>query len=183
MKEVGLIMGVFGIEVTTQAELKKIAKGTTIEQIKKTIEILRKNDIAIVADIMMGFDYDTEEIVKQRFEFADQADPDVLWIGYVTPAPNSPMWRIALKKNWIDPKKVDFSTWDFLHPVIPTDHLTTEDLGRLGSWCMREFFSKPGRINRNMESNFDPLAKLCFKDVMDGVGKWEAAAVKGEVQI
>jgi hypothetical protein len=26
MKEVGLFMGVFGIEVTTQAELKKIAK-------------------------------------------------------------------------------------------------------------------------------------------------------------
>jgi len=183
MKENGLFMGVFGIEVTTQSELKRIAKGITIDQIKKTIEILRKNDIAIVADIMMGFDYDTEEIIKQRFEFTDQVDPDILWVGYVTPAPNSPMWRIALKKNWIDVKKVDFSQWDFLHPVIPTDHLSTEDLGRLGSWCMREFFSKPGRINRIMESNFDPLAKLCFQDVMAGVGKWEAAATKGQVQI
>lgn len=183
MKENGLIMGVFGIEVTTQSELKKIAKGITIDQIKKTIAMFRKNDIAIVADIMMGFDYDTEEIIKQRFEFTDQVDPDILWVGYVTPAPNSPMWRIALKKNWIDVKKVDFSQWDFLHPVIPTDYLTTEDLGRLGSWCMREFFSKPGRINRIMESNFDPLAKLCFQDVMAGVGKWEAAATKGEVQI
>jgi len=183
MKEVGLFMGVFGIEVTTQSELKKIAKGITIDQIQKTIAMFRKNDIAIVADIMMGFDYDTEAIIKQRFEFTDQVDPDVLWVGYVTPAPNSPMWRIALKKNWVDPAKVDFSTWDFLHPVIPTDHLTTEDLGRLGSWCMREFFSKPGRINRIMESNFDPLAKLCFKDVMDGVTKWEAGATKGEVHI
>jgi hypothetical protein len=34
-----------------------------------------------------------------------------------------------------------------------------------------------------MESDFDPLAKLCFKDVMDGINKWEAAATKGEVQI
>jgi radical SAM superfamily enzyme YgiQ (UPF0313 family) len=183
MKETGLFMGVFGIEVTTQSELKRIAKGITIEQIKKTIEILRKNDIAIVADIMMGFDYDTEEIVKQRFEFTDMVDPDILWVGYVTPAPNSPMWRIALKKNWVDVKKVDFSQWDFLHPVIPTDHLSIEDLGRLGSWCMREFFSKPGRINRIMESNFDPLAKLCFQDVMAGVGKWEAGATKGESHI
>jgi len=183
MKENGLFMGVFGIEVTTQSELKKIAKGITIEQIQKTIEILRRNDIAIVADIMMGFDYDTEAIIKQRFEFTDAVDPDIMWVGYVTPAPNSPMWRIAMKKGWVDPKKVDFSTWDFLHPVIPTDYLTTEDLGRLGSWCMREFFSKPGRINRIMESNFDPLAKLCFKDVMDGINKWEAAATKGEVQI
>lgn len=183
MKKTGLFMGVFGIEVTTPEELKKIAKGITIEQIKKTIEILRRHDIAIVADIMMGFDYDDERIVKQRYEFTDQVDPDILWIGYVTPAPNSPMWRIALKKNWIDPAKVDFSQWDFLHPVIPTDHLSIEDLGRLGAWCMREFYSKPGRINRIMESNFDTLAKLCFQDVMAGVGKWEAGATKGEVHV
>ncbi len=183
MKETGLFIGVFGIEVTTPEELKKIAKGITIDQIKKTVEILRRNDIAVVADIMMGFDYDTEAIIKQRYEFTDHVDPDILWVGYVTPAPNSPMWRIALKKNWVDPKKVDFSKWDFLHPVIPTDHLTTEELGRLGSWCMREFFSKPGRINRIMESNFDNLAKLCFQDVMAGLNKWEAAATKGEVQI
>ena len=183
MKETGLFIGVFGIEVTTAEELKKIAKGITIDQIKKTVEILRKNDIAVVADIMMGFDYDTEAIIKQRYEFTDEVDPDILWIGYVTPAPNSPMWKISLKKNWIDPKKVDFSQWDFLHPVIPTDHLSIPDLGRLGSWCMREFFSKPGRINRIMESNFDILAKLCFQDVMAGVGKWEAGATKGEVHV
>lgn len=183
MKETGLFTGVFGIEVTTPEELKKIAKGITIDQIKKTVEILRKHDIAVVADIMMGFDYDNEQIIKQRYEFTDEVDPDILWVGYVTPAPNSPMWRMGLKKKWIDVKKIDFSRWDFLHPVIPTDYLSTEELGRLGSWCMREFFSKPGRINRIMESNFDILAKLCFQDVMAGVGKWEAGATKGEVHI
>ena len=183
MKESGLFIGVFGIEVTTPEELKKIAKGITIDQIKKTIEILRKNNIAVVADIMMGFDYDDERIIKQRYEFTDEVDPDILWVGYVTPAPNSPVWRKALKNNWIDPHKVDFGRWDFLHPVMPTNHLTVEDLGRLGAWCMREFFSKPGRINRIMESDFDILAKLCFQDVMAGVGKWEAGATKGEVQI
>ena len=183
MKETGLFMGVFGIEVTTPEELKRIAKGITIGQIKKTIDILRDNDVAVVADIMMGFDYDDERVIKQRFEFTDEVDPDILWIGYVTPAPNSPMWRIAVKKGWVDYKKIDFRKWDFLHPVIPTDYLSIEDLGRLGSWCMREFFSKPGRIQRIMTSNFDPLAKLCFEDVMKGVDKWEAGAVKGETYV
>lgn len=183
MKETGLFIGVFGIEVTTPEELKKIAKGITIDQIKKTVEILRRNDIAVVADIMMGFDYDTEAIVKQRYEFTDMVDPDILWVGYVTPAPSSPMWRIGLKKKWIDVEGIDFGAWDFLHPVIPTDHLSTEELGRLGAWCMREFFSKPGRINRIMESNFDILAKLCFQDVMSGINKWEAGATKGEQYI
>lgn len=183
MKETGLFMGVFGIEVTTPEELKKIAKGITISQIKKTIDILRAQDIAIVADIMMGFDEDTEQSIKQRLEFTDEVDPDILWIGYVTPAPNSPIWRQRVKRGEIDIKKIDFLKWDFLHPVMPTPHLSLEDYGRLGAWCMREFFSKPGRIQRIMTSNFDPLAKLCFQDVMRGVTKWEAGAVKGEKHI
>jgi len=183
MKETGLFIGVFGIEVTTPEELKKIAKGITVDQIRKTIEILRKNNVAVVADIMMGFDYDTEAIVKQRVEFTDEVDPDILWIGYVTPAPNSPIWKRGASKGLIDPKKIDFLKWDFLHPVMPTDHLSMEDLGRLGAWCMREFFSKPGRVQRIMYSEFDQLAKLCFQDVMRGVSQWEEGAVKGEKHI
>ena len=119
MKQTGLFIGVYGIEVTTPEELKKIAKGITIEHIKKTIDILRKNDVAVVADIMMGFDYDDERIIKQRFDFTDEVDPDILWIGYVTPAPNSPMWRIALKKDWINSGDIDFLKWDFLHLIQP----------------------------------------------------------------
>ena len=183
MKETGMFMGVFGIEVTTPDELKKIAKGITVDQIKKTIDILRAQDIAIVADIMMGFDDDTEYSIKQRYEFTDEVDPDILWVGYVTPAPNSPIWRQRVKRGEIDIKKIDFLKWDFLHPAMPTKNLTLEDYGRLGSWCMREFFSKPGRIQRIMTSNFDPLAKLCFEDVMRGVSKWEEGAVKGEAHI
>lgn len=183
MKEAGMFMAVFGIEVASDQELRKLDKGITVDQIYKTIEILRKNDIAIVGDIMIGFDYDTEEIIKKRFEFADQVDPDVMWVGYLTPPPGSPIWADGIKKGWIDPNNIDMLKWDFLHPVVPTDHISIADLGRLGAWAMREFFSKPGRIQRILESNFDPLAKLCFKDVMDGMNKWEAGAVKGEKHI
>ncbi|MBF0532531.1 MAG: radical SAM protein [Candidatus Omnitrophica bacterium] len=183
MKQAGLFMAVFGIEVASDQELRKLDKGITVDQIYKTIDILRKNDIAIVGDIMIGFDYDTEAIIKNRFEFADKVDPDVMWVGYLTPPPGSPIWTDGIKRGWIDPKKIDMLKWDFLHPVVPTEHLSIEDLGRLGAWGMREFYSKPGRIQRILESNFDELAKLCFKDVMDGLGKWEAGAVKGEKHI
>lgn len=183
MKEAGLFMAVFGIEVASDQELRKLDKGITVNQIYKTIEILRKNDIAIVGDIMIGFDYDTEEIVKKRFEFAEEVDPDVMWVGYLTPPPGSPVWDDGIKRGWIDPKNMDMLKWDFLHPVVPTEHLSIEDLGRLGAWGMREFYSKPGRIQRILESNFDELAKLCFHDVMSGLGKWEAGAVKGEKHI
>ncbi len=183
MKKAGMFMGVFGIEVASDQELRRLDKGVTVEQIYKTIDVLRKNDIAIVGDIMIGFDYDTEQIIKDRFAFADKVDPDILWIGYLTPPPGSPHWADGIKQGWIDPKKLDILKWDFLHPVVPTNHLSIPDLGRLGAWCMREFFSKPGRIHRILESNFDPLAKLCFQDVMNNVPQWEAGAVEGKLHV
>ena len=183
MKKAGMFMGVFGIEVASDQELRKLAKGITVEQIYKTIEVLRRNDIAIVGDIMIGFDYDTEQIIKDRFTFADEVDPDILWIGYLTPPPGSPIWTDVVKRGWVDPKNIDILKWDFLHPVVPTEHLSIQDLGRLGAWCMREFFSKPGRIHRILESNFDPLAKLCFQDVMNSVPQWEAGAVEGKLHV
>ncbi|MCD4780036.1 MAG: radical SAM protein [Candidatus Omnitrophica bacterium] len=183
MKKAGMFMAVFGIEVASDDELRKLDKGISVEQIYKTIDILRKNDIAIVGDIMIGFDYDDEAIIKNRFEFANEVDPDVMWVGYLTPPPGSPIWDDGIKRGWIDPDNLDMLQWDFLHPVVPTEHLSIEDLGRLGAWGMREFYSKPGRIQRILESNFDELAKLCFKDVMAGLGKWEAAAVHGEAHI
>ena len=183
MKKAGMFMGVFGIEVASDDELRKLDKGITVGQIYKTIDILRKNDIAIVGDIMIGFDYDTEKIIKERFEFAEKVDPDVMWVGYLTPPPGSPIWEDVVRRGWVDPKTIDILKWDFLHPVVPTEHLSIEDLGRLGAWGMREFYSKPGRMQRIFGSHFDELAKLCFKDVMAGVAKWEAGAVKGEKHI
>ena len=183
MKKAGMFMGVFGIEVASDQELRRLAKGVTVEQIYKTIDVLRSNDIAIVGDIMIGFDYDTEQIIKDRFAFADKVDPDILWIGYLTPPPGSPLWTDAVKRGWVDPKNVDILKWDFLHPVVPTKYLSIEDLGRLGAWCMREFFSKPGRIHRILESNFDPLAKLCFQDVMNNIPQWEAGAIEGKLHV
>jgi radical SAM superfamily enzyme YgiQ (UPF0313 family) len=183
MKEAGMFMAVFGIEVASDDELRNLDKGITVEQIYKTIEILRKHDIAIVGDIMIGFEQDDEAIIKHRFEFADQVDPDVMWVGYLTPPPGSPIWADGIKRGWIDPDNLDMLKWDFLHPVVPTEHLSVEDLGRLGAWGMREFYSKPGRIQRILQSDFDELAKLCFKDVMEGVNRWETAAVSGEKHI
>jgi len=45
---------------------------------------------------------------------------------------------------------------------------------------MRELYPKPGRIQRILESNFDKLAKLFFKNVMADEGEWEEGAAKEE---
>jgi anaerobic magnesium-protoporphyrin IX monomethyl ester cyclase len=183
MKKAGLFMGLVGIEVGDDADLSRIGKGVTVAQIKKTIDTLRKNDIATVGTFMVGFEDDDEAKIKKRFQFADEVDPDVFALQFVTPVPGSPLWKKLVKEKVLDPGTIDLIKWDFQHPVVPTRHLSIEEVGRLGSWCMREFFSRPHRIHRIMSGRYSELAKLCVKDFMANISKFEAAATKGDLYV
>ncbi|MGE5279153.1 MAG: B12-binding domain-containing radical SAM protein [Deltaproteobacteria bacterium] len=183
MKKAGLFMGLVGIEVGDDADLSRLGKGVTVAQIKRTVDTLRKNDVATVGTFMIGFEDDDEEKIKHRFQFADEVDPDVFALQFVTPVPGSPLWKKLVKEGILDPEKIDLIAWDFQHPVVPTKQLSIEEVGRLGSWCMREFFSKPHRIHRIMGSRYSDLAKLCIKDFMANISKFEAAATKGDLYV
>jgi len=173
MRKAGLFMALTGVEVEDDKTLAKTGKGVTIEQIRKTINILRAEDIGTVGTVLIGLRDDTEEKIKKRLHTADEIDPDVFALDYLTPVPNSPDWRYGIQKGWFDPEKINLKDWDFQHPVVPTDHLSIEDVGRLGAWCMREYYSKPERIHRIMESNYDIKVKLCVKDFMSNIAKFE----------
>ncbi|MBI3314700.1 MAG: radical SAM protein [Candidatus Omnitrophica bacterium] len=174
MKKAGLFLALTGVEVEDDMTLSKTGKGVTIAQIRKTVDILRENDIGSVGTVLIGLKEDTEAKIKERLRVADEIDPDIFALDYLTPVPNSPDWRYGIKKGWFDPDKIDLKGWDFQHPVVPTDHLSVEEVGRLGAWCMREYYSKPERIHRIMESNYHIKVKLCVKDFMNNISKWEA---------
>jgi len=174
MKKAGLFLALTGVEVEDDMTLAKQGKGVTIAQIKQTVQILRENDIGSVGTVLIGLRDDDEAKIKERLRIAGEIDPDIFALDYMTPVPNSPDWKYGIKKGWFDPEKIDLKTWDFQHPVVPTDHLTVEEVGRLGAWCMREYYSKPERIHRIFSSNYDEKVKLCVKDFMSNIAKWEA---------
>jgi anaerobic magnesium-protoporphyrin IX monomethyl ester cyclase len=174
MRKAGLFMALTGVEVEDDKTLTKTGKGVTVDQIKRTIQLLRAQNIGTVGTVLIGLKDDTEEAIKKRLQTADEIDPDVFALDYLTPVPNSPDWRYGIQKGWFDPETINLKDWDFQHPVIPTDHLSIEDVGRLGAWCMREYYSKPERIHRIMESDYDIRVKLCVKDFMSNIAKFEA---------
>ena len=176
MARAGLFMGLVGVEVEKDIKLAKIGKRVTLKQIKDTVDTLRASNVATVGTVLIGLEDDDEATIKERLRVADEVDPDILALDYVTPVPGSPIWRQAIKNGFLKPKEINLKEWDFHHPVIPTKYLSIEEIGRLGAWCMREFYSKPERIHRIMQSDYDNLVKLCVKDFMSNIAKFEAAS-------
>jgi magnesium-protoporphyrin IX monomethyl ester (oxidative) cyclase len=181
-RKAGCFMALVGIEVATDEELKEIGKGITVEQVKETVAKLRENKVAIVLTWMIGFENDDEYRIKKRMEAIDEIDPDICALQYLTPMPGSPIWPQYVERGWI--KFDDLKNWDFHHPVVPTKHLSIEEVGRLGAWALREFYSKPGRIERVLYSKvYHPLVSLCFRDFMQNLSRFEKASKHQELYV
>lgn len=176
MAQAGLFMGLVGVEVETDRELMRIGKGVTLQQIKNTVNSLRQNNVATVGTVLIGLENDDEALIKERLRVAEEIDPDILALDYLTPVPGSPVWKKSIKNGFFNPQQINLIEWDFHHPVMPTRHLSIDDVGRMGAWCMREFYSRPERIHRIMGSSYDNLVKLCVKDFMNNIAKFEAAS-------
>lgn len=144
LHKVGFVCGLFGMEATDEETLKKIQKDLTIDDVQEAIKLFKKHDIMSFVTWMIGFPDDDEMKIKSRFERLDAIDPDMAALQLMTPLPGIPMY------DELQPYIVehDLQKWDFQHAVVKTKHLSKEDVGRLAAWTNREFYSKPGRIQR-----------------------------------
>jgi len=105
-------------------------------------------------------------------------DPDMSALQIMTPLPGIPIYDELKQyiKDW------DLSKWDFQHAVVSTKYLSKEDLGRLAAWANREFYSKPGRIQRVLyNKNYHPTCRLIARCYVETADKHAQAAIKDEI--
>lgn len=172
MRRAGCYQVLFGIEAGTDEELAHIHKSNeryTVADLKELVRLLRRHDISTVGTYMNGFWEDDDQRIMHRFRVVDEIDPDCGVHMLLTPMPGSPIWRQALRKQRIE--NLVLQNWDALHSVMPTRHLSREQLERISSWANREFYSKPERIERVRNGYTSPYVRMKFET-------YQAAALK-----
>ena len=177
LREAGLIFGLFGLEAIDNKTLKAIKKDITVDQVKDAINKFREHSIMSIVTWMVGFPDDDEQLIKERFEFIDNIDPDITALQILTPLEGIPIAKEL--QSYIEDH--DQSHWDFHHAVIRTKHLSREELGNLAAWCNREFYSKPGRAERILhDKRYHAYGRLCARNYVETVTAFDKAAVGGE---
>ena len=178
MRKAGCILVLIGIEAETDQKLRDMGKDITLAQVKKAIDELRKNDICTCGTVMAGFPDDDEASIKKRAAVLDELDPDLMTINLLVPYPGSELWDNV--KDSPEREIKDFRFYDMAHAIMPTKHLSRDDLNRLANWVNREFYSKPERIQRMLYGYSDPLVGACCRNYMEVVPKVEECFLKGE---
>jgi len=91
-KESGCVIMCLGVESVSQKSLDIINKKINLEQTKKAIELLKKNDIEVRLYMILGLPGEPDDIVEQTWSFIKETDPDLIYLCLLTLRPGTDMY-------------------------------------------------------------------------------------------
>jgi radical SAM superfamily enzyme YgiQ (UPF0313 family) len=160
-----LEMGIDGFWIGYEGTRSGYAK----QQGRPAAEILtefRAHGITVLASMIVGFDYQNQEVVAQELDGLMQAKPALAQFLIYGPVPGTPFHERVIKENLLHDKyttdkdlfyrRADGFTTMMKHPTLSPEAI--EDIQR---WCFEQDFQRLGpSIFRVLEARFLGLKKL-----------------------
>ena len=155
MKKSGCYQLSVSIESGHPRTLKRIRKPLNLEKIKKTIEKIKKLDIELISNFVIGFPGETMDEIRETFRYAEEIDIDYVLFSIATPLPATELYDIC-KENKCLPDDFSFENFEFYgfgRGAITTDEFTPFELQALRAY-------EWDRINFKTEKKKIKIAKM-----------------------
>jgi len=169
MKRLGLYEVMLGIESIHPEVLDRYEKQQSREMAQRAIDILRRNDIMVMANVMFGDWNDSEETLREVYQFLKKQS-DFLVLTMTTPLPGTRYFEEAERLGRIREK--DFGKYDFMHPIMDTKFLSAEEVHRLHQAYLKKYYTQP-RILLGGFFNPNPFKRMAYRLILRYV--WENA--------
>ena len=169
MKRLGLYEVMLGIESIQPEVLDRYEKKQSREMAQKAIDILRKNKIMVMANVMFGDWNDSVESLKEIFQFVKKQS-DFLVLTMTTPLPGTRYFEEAERLGRI--RERYFGKYDFMHPIMDTKLLSAEGVQRLQQMYLKEYYTQPS-ILLGAFFNPNPFKRMAYRLILRYV--WENA--------
>ena len=138
-REAGLVHVSLGTEAAAQMKLDRFNKETCVEDNRRAIELLKKADIFVEAQFIVGLENETAETLEETYRFAREWDPDLANWAMYTPWPFTPLFQELGDKVEV----FDFSKYNFVTPIMKPEAMDrTELLDRVMSNYRRFYMIK-----------------------------------------
>jgi len=144
MKAAGCHTVSLGIESGSDEILQKYSKKITTDEIKSTIRMLNAYKIHVLGYFIIGLPGEDKDSIQQTIDLAKQLDIDFASFAIATPDVGTPLRREALLKGWMRAEEDVFDSTDY--PVLETETLSKEEVWKLRSQAVREFYLRPSYL-------------------------------------
>ena len=151
LREAGNVWVLLGFDSPHPGTLKKFRRdGVDKPTSKKAVEILRVNDIFSQGTFIIGERRDSEQSIEELMEYADWLDPDIATFMALTPFPGTDVYAEAKENGWIE--DTNWSHYDMIHAIMPTEHLTRNEVQESLYRCYQKYFGSWPRRYRGILS-------------------------------
>lgn len=151
LREAGNVWVLLGFDSPHPGTLKKFRRdGVDKPTSKKAVEILRLNDIFSQGTFIIGERRDSEQSIEELMEYADWLDPDIATFMALTPFPGTDVYAEAKENGWIE--DTNWSHYDMIHAIMPTEHLTRNEVQESLYRCYQKYFGSWPRRYRGILS-------------------------------
>jgi radical SAM superfamily enzyme YgiQ (UPF0313 family) len=161
MKEAGCTTVYIGFESINPESLKEMHKGQTVDDIKRSIEVFRRNGILVHGMFMFGSDSDSGEIFRSTSDFCLKSGLSSVQYMVLTPLPGTEFYRRIdsegrlLHKNW--------EYYDAMHVVFKPKLLSPDELQQGMIDCFSDFYSYTSGINEALNAAGETLLTFVRK--------------------
>ncbi|HNX81297.1 MAG TPA: radical SAM protein [Candidatus Omnitrophota bacterium] len=150
MKKAGCVYVDMGTESLDQDVLLAIKKDMTPSDTQRAVEILKRNDIEVEINVLLGAsDKETEGTIKRTIAQVKKLDADYVLFSIANPFPGTDFYEAAKSRGWlvygkyvpVDPAK---------NSIISYPHLSKKKLESLCAYAYLSYYFTPRYIARQL---------------------------------
>ncbi|MDY6893611.1 MAG: radical SAM protein [Chloroflexota bacterium] len=150
MRRAGNLMTQVGVETSTNRELEEFNKKLSRVQVEEAVALLKKNDIVAQGLLLVGTRDDDARSIHHKIRYMKWLDPDFPIFTMCTPFPGSDIYEQARANGWLE--SLDYSLYDMSHAVMPTEHISRNQLTSLYNWCFISYYTDPIKLAKGLLS-------------------------------
>ena len=137
-----------GVESGSQEILNNIGKKITLDEIRNTIKILKKNKIKIYNYFVIGLPWETEKTVEETIKFAIELDSNFISFYTATPLPGTKYFAYAMINKLIS-GELNFTN-AYYEPVVRAHDLSKERIFELHKQAIKRYYLRPKFIFKTL---------------------------------
>lgn len=139
-----------GVESGSQFILDNIGKKISLDDIRNTVKILKKNKIKIYNYFVIGLPWETEETVEETIKFAIELDSNFISFYTATPLPGTRYFAYAMLNNLVE-GNLDFQR-AYYQSVVKSFALSKDRIFELHKKAVKRFYLRPKFILKTLFS-------------------------------
>ena len=135
-RKAGIVHVYVGLEATEQETLDRVRKGSSVEEGRESLALIREHGMLSETSFVLGFPDETAEHVRSTLETARYFDPDMAHFLAITPWPYGELYDEV--KDHI--AVTDYGKYNLIEPIIEPEGMTLREIDEAIIRCYRDFY-------------------------------------------